>query len=35
MGKLFVDMHHVHVHLCMYFKYERKIIMPKTVGGKS
>ena len=32
MGKLFVDMH---VHVSMYFKYERKIIMPKTVGGKS
>ena len=34
MGKLFVDMH-LHVHVCMYFKYERKIIMPKTVGDKS
>ena len=32
MGKLFVD---VHVHVCMYFKYERKIITPKTVGDKS
>ena len=32
MGKLFV---HVHVHVFMYFKYERKIIMPKTVGDKS